>query len=159
MKRLISTIAIAALATFSGGALWSQQPQQAEQPKNSEQAQLSQQKIPAGSKVYIAPMDGFETHLKAAIVKKHVPLELVEQRDKADYEITGVSESKKASTAKIIIMGSWHSREEASIKVTNTKTGEVVFAYSVHKGNSAHGKQSTAEACAKHLKDQAISSK
>jgi hypothetical protein len=30
----------------------------------------------------------------------------------------------------------------------------VVFAYSVNKQSSAHGKRSTAEACAKHLKDQ-----
>ena len=51
-------------------------------------------------------------------------------------------------------MGSWHSREEASINVANIKTGEIVFAYSAHKENSAHGKQSSAEACAKHLKEK-----
>jgi hypothetical protein len=110
--------------------------------------------IPAGSKVYIAPMDGFETYLKAALEKKGVPLVVVEDRDKADFEITGASDSQKASTAKKIIMGSWHSREEASINVANIKTGEIVFAYSAHKENSAHGKKSTAEACAKHLKER-----
>ena len=31
---------------------------------------------------------------------------------------------------------------------------EVVFAYSVHKANSVRGKQSTGEACAKHLKEK-----
>jgi hypothetical protein len=110
--------------------------------------------IPAGSKVYIAPMDGFETYLKAALEKKGVALVVVEDRDKADFEITGASDSQKASTAKKIIMGSWHSREEASINVANIKTGEIVFAYSAHKENSAHGKKSTAEACAKHLKEK-----
>jgi hypothetical protein len=110
--------------------------------------------IPAGSKVYIAPMDGFETYLKAALEKKGVPLVVVEDKDKADFEITGASDSQKASTAKKIIMGSWHSREEASINVANIKTGEIVFAYSAHKENSAHGKKSTAEACAKHLKEK-----
>ncbi|MGH9826957.1 MAG: hypothetical protein ACREDR_27330 [Blastocatellia bacterium] len=110
--------------------------------------------IPAGSKVYIAPMDGFETYLKAAIEKKEVPLVVVEDRDKADFEISGVANSQKASAAKKIILGSWHSREEASVNVANIKTGEVVFAYSVHKENSAHGKKSTAEACAKHLKEK-----
>jgi len=78
-----------------------------------------QQKIPAGAKVFVAPMDGFETYLRDAIVKKKVPLELVDQRDRADYEITGVSESKKASTAKKLIMGSYHSTEDASIKISN----------------------------------------
>ncbi len=119
-------------------------------------AQQPEKKIPAGAKVFVAPMDGFETYLLAALKKKKVPVEIVDQRDKAEFEITGTSESKKASTAKKVIMGSWHSTEEASITVTNLKTGEVVYGYSVHKQESAHGKQSTAEACAKHLKDEAI---
>jgi hypothetical protein len=109
--------------------------------------------IPAGSKVFISPMNGFETYLKAAMQKKQVPLQIVEDKDSADFIISGESESQKASTAKKIIMGSWHSKEEASINVANAKTGEVVFAYAVHKENSAHGKQTSAEACAKHLKD------
>jgi hypothetical protein len=71
------------------------------------------------------------------------------------YEITGVAASRKASAAKKIIVGSWHSREEASIQVTDLKSGVVVFAYSYATSNSAHGKQTSAESCAKHLK-QAI---
>ena len=111
-------------------------------------------KIPSGAKVYIAPIsEGYDTYLKAALTKKKVPVQLVENRDTADYEITGTSESKKAGTAKILITGSWHSNEEASIRVSDIKTGEVVWAYSANKQNSVHGKQSTAEACAKHLKD------
>jgi hypothetical protein len=39
------------------------------------------------------------------------------------------------------------------------KTSEVVFAYSVNKKNSAHGKKTTAEACAKHLKEKIESRK
>lgn len=137
----------------------SSQPEQSAQTKQAQDAKLPQHRIPAGSKVYIAPMDGFETYLKAAITKKKVPFEIVEQRDKADYEITGVAESKKAGAAKIIIMGSWHSTEDASIKVSDLRSGEIVYAYSVHKDNSAHGKQSSAEACAKHLKDEAFAGK
>lgn len=118
-----------------------------------------QAKIPAGSKVYVATMGGFETPFKKALADKKVPLEIVEQREQAEYEITGASESKKASKAKKIIMGSWHSDEDASIKVANLKTGEIVYAYAVHKQDSAHGQKSTAEACAKHLKDEAIETK
>lgn len=109
--------------------------------------------IPAGSKVYVAAMSGFETYLKAAMDKKKVPLAIVENRQDAAYEITGVAASQKASTAKKIIMGSWHSREEASIQVTDLKTGVVVFAYSYVTSDSAHGKRSSAESCAKHLKE------
>jgi hypothetical protein len=119
----------------------------------------TQTKIPAGSKVFVAPMGGFETPLRKAIADKKVPIEIVEQREQAEYEITGTSESRKASTAKKVILGSWHSDEEASIKVSNVKTGEMVYAYAVHKQDSAHGKRSTAEACAKHLKDEAVTAK
>ena len=111
-------------------------------------------KISSGAKVYVAAIsDGFDTYLKAAISKKKVPLQIVETREGADYEITGTSETHKAGTAKILITGSWHSNEEASIRMSDLKSGEVVWAYSANKQNSAHGKQSTAEACAKHLKD------
>jgi hypothetical protein len=112
------------------------------------------QKIPKGSKVFVAPIeDGYDTYLKDAIAKKKVPVEIVASRDQADYEITGTAESQKASTAKKVILGNWHSREEASITVSNIKSSEVVWAYSVHEEASTHGKRSSAEACAKHLKD------
>jgi hypothetical protein len=131
----------------------------AAQEKEPEKPKQTQQKLPAGSKVYIASMDGFESYLKAAIVKKKVPIEIVEQREKADFEITGVSDSKKAGAAKKLIMGSWHSTEDASIKISSLKSGEIVYAYSVHEENSTHGKQSSAEACAKHLKDEGVAGK
>ena len=117
-------------------------------------AQEESKKLPAHSKIYLASMGGFEGDLKTAIEKKKVPVEIVVQREQADFEITGTSESEKASTAKKIIMRDWHSNEQASITVTNIKSDEVVFAYSVNKISSAHGKRSTAEACAKHLKEQ-----
>jgi hypothetical protein len=34
------------------------------------------------------------------------------------------------------------------------QTGAIVFAYAVNKKNTMHGHQTTAEACAKHLKEQ-----
>ncbi len=117
-------------------------------------AGTSKTPIPAGSRVYVAPMtDGFDTFIIAGIVKKGVPLVVVNSRDKADYEMTGISQSDKAGWAKMIFLGSQQSNEEASIKIVNIKTDEVVFGYSVHKGNSYRGKQSAGEACAKYLKN------
>ncbi|MGA8366054.1 MAG: hypothetical protein WB716_01930 [Candidatus Acidiferrales bacterium] len=110
--------------------------------------------IPAGAKVFLEPMGGFETYLKAAMAKKKVPLQIVDDKAQADFIITGHSESDKASTAKKVIMWNWHSNEDASISVSSVKSGEVVFAYEANKQSSAHGQQSTAEACAKHLKDK-----
>ncbi len=111
--------------------------------------------IPAGSKIYIAPIPGgFEHYIAAGILKKKVNVVLVNDRAKANYEISGVSESEKAGWAKMLFMGSEASREQASVQVVDLKTSEVVFAYSVHKANSVRGKQSAGEACAKHLKDK-----
>jgi hypothetical protein len=110
--------------------------------------------IPAGSKVYITPADGFETNLRAALEAKQVPLTVVDDKAKADYEIVSHAQTQKASTAKKLIMGSWHSKEEASIQVNDLKSGDVVFAYAYHADNSAHGRKSSAESCAKHLKEK-----
>jgi hypothetical protein len=116
--------------------------------------------IPAGAKLFVAPMpDNFDDFIKAAIDKKKVPVTAVANRDQADFEITGHSESQKASTAKKLIRGSWHSRESASIKVANLKSGTIVFAYSYNTGDSAHGKKSSSESCAKHLKEKIESGK
>jgi len=115
---------------------------------------LTSSKIRAGAKVYISPMEGgFDNFIAAGILKKQVPLVVVIDRSKADYEISGISDSEKAGWAKMMFLGSQQSNEEASIKVTDLKTGTVVFAYSVHKMNSYKGKQSAGEACAKHLKE------
>ena len=147
------------LAAALYGASAHAQQQESQSAEQAQPAAQTQTKIPAGAKVFVAAMGGFETPLKKAMAGKKVPLQIVEQREEAEYEITGAADSKKASTAKKVIMGSWHSDEDASIKVANLKSGEIVYAYAVHKQDSAHGQKSTAEACAKHLKDEAVAAK
>jgi hypothetical protein len=116
-------------------------------------ATVNNAKIPAYAKVYVAPMlGGFENYIIAGLRSKKVPLTVVVDRSKAEYEISGVSESEKAGWAKMLFMGSQQSNEQASIKVSDLKTGAIIFGYSVHKGNSVRGRQSAGEACAKHLK-------
>ena len=132
------------------------QPEAADlKPAQAEQGIMlsSTKKIKAGSRIFIAPMEGgFENFIVAGFQKKQVPLVVVIDRSKADYELTGISDSEKAGWAKMFFMGSEQSREEASVKVADVRNGTLVFAYSVHKGNSYRGKQSAGEACAKHLK-------
>lgn len=107
-----------------------------------------------GAKVFVHPMpNDFDRYFKAALTKKKVPVVVTETRESADFEIKGSSESQKAGAAKKIMLGSWHSDEQASISVTSIRSGEVVYAYSANKKNSAHGQQTTAEACAKHLRE------
>jgi hypothetical protein len=116
-------------------------------------ATVNNAKIPSYAKVYVAPMlGGFENYIIAGLRNKKVPLIVVVDRTKAEYEISGVSESEKAGWAKMLFVGSQNSNEEASIKVSDLKTGAVIFGYSVHKTNSVRGRQSAGEACAKHIK-------
>ncbi len=114
----------------------------------------STRSIDRGAKFYVAPMDrGFDAFLVAALVKKQVPIVIVNDRAKADYEITGVADSEKAGWAKTIFYAP-QSKEQASIKVTEIKSGEIVYGYAVHKESSYKGRQSSAEACAKHLREK-----
>jgi len=116
-------------------------------------ATVNNAKIPSYSKVYVAPIvGGFENYIIAGLRNKKVPLTVVIDRNKADYEISGVSDSEKAGWAKMLFVGSQNSNEQASIKISDLKTGAVLFGYSVHKTNSVRGKQSAGEACAKHIK-------
>lgn len=117
-------------------------------------ATLNNAKIPSYSKVYVAPIaGGFENYIIAGLRNKKVPLTVVVDRSKADYEISGVSDSEKAGWAKMLFIGSQNSNEQASIKISDLKTGAVIFGYSVHKTNSVRGRQSAGEACAKHIKE------
>jgi len=111
--------------------------------------------LPTGAKVFIAPMEnGFHDYLKAAFQAKKIPLLVVDDKNLADFEISGHSDTQKASTAKKVFLWDWRSNEQAGIQITNLKTSEVIFAYAVNKVSSAHGKKSTAEACAKHIKEK-----
>jgi len=120
-------------------------------------ATVNNAKIPAHAKIYVAPIvGGFDNYIIAGLRNKKVPLTVVVDRSKADYEISGVSDSEKAGWAKMLFIGSQNSNEQASIKLSDLKTGAVIFGYSVHKTNSVRGKQSAGEACAKHIKQIVI---
>jgi len=104
--------------------------------------------------VFISPMNGFENYLAAAFEKKRVPLTVVADQARAAYVITGTSEEKKPGIGKMLVFGQIHADNAASVQMIDQKTGAVVFAYAVNKKNTLHGDQTTAEACAKHLKEK-----
>ena len=107
---------------------------------------------PGQKKIFIAPMGGFETAISAAIYAKRVPAVVVTDREQADYVLEGVASSQKAGWAKIIFAGDLRSSEEASVRLVDTKTSAVLFAYNVNKSSSWRGRQSSSESCAKYLK-------
>jgi hypothetical protein len=101
-------------------------------------------------KLYIEPMNGLETYVAAAVLKKQVPVIMVTDKAQADYILDGSAESQKAGWAKVLLTRSAASTEEVSIRLID-KSGEVKYAYAYHHYNSWKGKQSAAESCAKHL--------
>lgn len=105
--------------------------------------------IPTGSRVFIADSkNGFGAYIPAALQYKKVPVLVVLNRERADFEITWTAESEQAGFG-------WlrsNSTEEVTIQVVNIRSGILAFAYAYNLSRTLHGKQSAAESCAKHLK-------
>lgn len=111
-------------------------------------------RIPRNSKIYIAPMGGFETYLAAAFRKKEVPLVMVIEPETADFVISGTHDTKNAGWAKTIFLGDPNGSASASMQVVNVKTKVVVYADSSHRTSANRGERSTAEKLAKYLKQK-----
>ena len=124
-------------------------------------------------------MDGYETYLAAAIAKKQVPLILVTDKTKADYIIASTLSQHAPSQPAVVVnnttnvntsgypgaggypggggypragYGASQGSTSASISVVDVHSSQIVFAYAAGK-SANHQLQSTAEACAKHLKE------
>jgi hypothetical protein len=133
--------------------------------------------IPAGSRIVIAPMGGFETYFAAAVREKKVPIRLTLNKASAQFFVVSTetewqgfvygsggsaSWSQNGGSAAHGSAASSTRGLEASIMLLDAKTKDVVWAYEVHKSShgallfgtrAARGQQSLAEACAKHLKE------
>jgi hypothetical protein len=77
--------------------------------------------IKSGSAVYIEPMGGYETYLAAAIVKKHVPLAVVAEKDKADYIITSSVSHQTPSQPEVVVND--NSVNKNAVNSTNINNG------------------------------------
>jgi hypothetical protein len=130
-------------------------PAQTPAAGNDAPTTLADEVLPSGARLYVAPMpNGFDAYVIAGLQQKKVPVVVVALREKAEYELSGVSETDQAGWAKILFLRDANTSEMASVKIVNLKTGNVVFAYSVKKGSSMRGKQSAGESVAKHIKQK-----
>ena len=108
-------------------------------------------------RIYIPVQDGFESYLAAAIVKKHVPAVVTQNKDDARFILTSSVLAKEESTGSkvarclFLYCAGAEGSQSATVQLVDAKTQEVAWAYNVRKG-SARAYQSTAEAVAKHLK-------
>ena len=110
--------------------------------------------------VYIEPQSGFETYLAAAISKKNVPVDVVEDKSKASYVLKSAPiEIKTESTGGKIARCLFAScvgiedKGNVSVQLIDSSSSKMLWAYSVNKQRGgSKNQQSMAEAVAKHLK-------
>jgi hypothetical protein len=106
---------------------------------------------PAGSSIFVDSNNGFDIFIQAAFQAKHLNVRLVSSPDKADYVLDSSLFHTQEFLATQKAAGTYRT-SEAAFKLTS-KSGDIVWAYAVTKGVLSRGKQSVAEACAKHLRD------
>ena len=87
-------------------------------------------KLQSGSKVFIAPMAGFETYFRAATKAATLPLAFVRTRAEADYEITGITKQVPSDEAENVA-DFRTTRQETAVRITRIDSGEEVFRHSV----------------------------
>lgn len=117
-------------------------------------------RVPGGSapRIFVEPQNGFESYISAAIVKKHVPAVVTQNKEETRFILTSAVVAKEESAGSKIARCLFaycvgmEGTQTATVQLVDAKTQEVVWAYNVRKG-SARAYQSTAEAIAKHLKD------
>ena len=144
MLRLRHVFAFTMIFLFVGGAFAQ------ESMSTGNDATAIGTRIPANSKIYINPMDGFETYITAALQKKKIPLLIVADREKADFEIKGSVEKQKAGWAKTIFISPLPSID-STMQIVNIRTGVVAYSISSTKANARRGRKGSAEHLAKNL--------
>lgn len=102
----------------------------------------------------------FGVALRAALIKKEVPVKVVTDPAKAELLIRSTSSHREDSTAtkiaKIAFLGGGSfGHFEGSIEVIDNESSVIVFAYNVKKSNY----QSAAESFAKHFKNDYLAKK
>jgi hypothetical protein len=120
------------------------------------------QTITPGSKLYIEPMNGFESYLAAAILAKKIPVSVVLDKARADYLVTGTfKEEAGGTTGNGSLVRPLHNRTNysTSVSIVDPRTTAVAFAYSSQRSASHEASKELAEDWATHLRDEMLKKK
>jgi hypothetical protein len=125
--------------------------------------QVSPSPIPWSSSVFIDPMDGFGPELQAALLNDGVPLVIVNDKENADFEISGGIRDDTEPTSGQPINGRTGSSDQQEagvqtlrrrfVKVTilDLRTKSVAWGYGV---TGVRDLASAADSCAKQLQEE-----
>ena len=141
------------LLLFAGFTEVAAQPRSTPAPALS--GAQSSGRIRRHSKVYIAPMGGFETTLFAALDKQIVPLVIVEDPQQAEFQIRETGQ-KRVTWVRMIFASEPLITSQPEIVVTSLRTGEEILVCPVQSITTTRAKQRTAEDCAKLLKRKVL---
>jgi hypothetical protein len=118
---------------------------------------LGQQEMPS---LYITPTDdGFHVYLAAAMVKKGVPVSVLDHEDGATYVLKAAKiETKQVGGGTKLVNCLFAycagNEDKGNTSVQMVQAGTIKWSYSVNKGRGEKNRQSMAEAIAKHLKSE-----
>ncbi|HTV07752.1 MAG TPA: hypothetical protein VMD97_01750 [Candidatus Aquilonibacter sp.] len=106
-----------------------------------------------GMTLFVEPMDGFGQRVAYSITKKKVPVVLVNDREKADFVLSGSAHVHQRNFFTGFVLST---NGRGSILINDAHTGHQEFAYIIKRVDSNttadETYQSWADACAKHLK-------
>jgi len=110
--------------------------------------------------LYIPPTgDGFEVYLAAAMLKKGVPVTVLDHQDGATYVLKAAKVETKqlgggAKLVNCLFAYCAGNQDKGNTSVQLVQDGTIRWSYSVNKGRGEKNMQSMAEAIAKHLKSE-----
>ena len=160
MRAVPSLLAVLLLLSCTSLAQTSQtqQPEAASQTStastpSTEAATASAVAFGPGAKIFIEPMDGFGLLVSDAILNKKLPVVLVNEREKADFVMSGGAHVKMPGFFKGWVTTA---HGKGSIAIKDARTGNEVFFYKFTRVDSMTTESQIyanwAGGCANHLK-------
>lgn len=118
---------------------------------------FAQQEKPS---LYITPTpDGFEMYLAAAMLKKGVPVTVLDHEEGSTYTLkAALIETKQVGGGTKLVNCLFAfcagNEDTSNTSVQLVQAGTIKWSYSVNKGRGKKNRQSMAESIAKHLKSE-----
>lgn len=152
MKAIPSLLAVLLLLSSTSFAQTASPPP-AESSPSTEAGAVAAVPFAPGAKIFIEPMEGFGQLVAEEIVKKKTPVVVVDEREKADFIMSGEARVKKPG-----FFSGWviTTHGQANVSLKDARTGNVVFAHKFTRVDTMVTEHQIyvtwAGECAKHLK-------
>ena len=108
-------------------------------------ALAAQAPVKPGARVYLHPIYGFGDYLHSAFREKGVPMDMVGQRERAEFELTGNGEREDAARRPMLLrLPGRGGHKVVNFRLQRVDTGEVVFAQTHEISKASGGRRGAA---------------